>query len=332
MFDTSKNELDYVKRFYNDHIKKGVVLERHPADLAGWELNDEPVPFSEAVTKQFRPFKEGDEWGNPWSTLWLQARAKIPSNWRSLDDVDVVFDVDLNFTNQPGFQAEGLIYSPEGEPIKAINPLNNLYEVDGDELDVYLELAANPNIGEFDGYTPTLMGRKETAPEVYLYKLKRANLAQRSLRMLELKRDFDTLIALAEILDENSSRRFEIIKAMMDAVHALDLRDKHGSAVDSGRIMLDNEDITHVPAENRYVNTVFQSYALFPHMTVFENVAFGLRMQKTPAAEITPRVMEALRMVQLETFAQRKPHQLSGGQQQRVGIARVRRCSTIPHR
>ncbi|EEZ8403024.1 spermidine/putrescine ABC transporter ATP-binding protein PotA [Escherichia coli] len=93
--------------------------------------------------------------------------------------------------------------------------------------------------------------------------------------------------------------------------------------VDSGRIMLDNEDITHVPAENRYVNTVFQSYALFPHMTVFENVAFGLRMQKTPAAEITPRVMEALRMVQLETFAQRKPHQLSGGQQQRIAIARA---------
>lgn len=93
--------------------------------------------------------------------------------------------------------------------------------------------------------------------------------------------------------------------------------------VDSGRIMLDNEDITHVPAENRYVNTVFQSYALFPHMTVFENVVFGLRMQKTPAAEITPRVMEALRMVQLETFAQRKPHQLSGGQQQRVAIARA---------
>ena len=93
--------------------------------------------------------------------------------------------------------------------------------------------------------------------------------------------------------------------------------------VDSGHIMLDNEDITHVPAENRYVNTVFQSYALFPHMTVFENVAFGLRMQKTPTADITPRVLEALRMVQLEEFAQRKPHQLSGGQQQRVAIARA---------
>ena len=93
--------------------------------------------------------------------------------------------------------------------------------------------------------------------------------------------------------------------------------------VDAGHIMLDNQDITHVPAENRYVNTVFQSYALFPHMTVFENVAFGLRMQKTPAAEIAPRVTDALRMVQLEEIAQRKPHQLSGGQQQRVAIARA---------
>nr|WP_318382335.1 spermidine/putrescine ABC transporter ATP-binding protein PotA [uncultured Enterobacter sp.] len=93
--------------------------------------------------------------------------------------------------------------------------------------------------------------------------------------------------------------------------------------VDAGHIRLDNLDITNVPAENRHVNTVFQSYALFPHMTVFENVAFGLRMQKTPAEQITPRVTDALRMVQLDEFAQRKPHQLSGGQQQRVAIARA---------
>ncbi|HGK6740595.1 TPA: spermidine/putrescine ABC transporter ATP-binding protein PotA [Enterobacter hormaechei] len=94
-------------------------------------------------------------------------------------------------------------------------------------------------------------------------------------------------------------------------------------SVDNGHIHLENQDITQVPAEDRHVNTVFQSYALFPHMTVFENVAFGLRMQKTPASEIPPRVTEALRMVQLEAFAQRKPHQLSGGQQQRVSIARA---------
>lgn len=92
---------------------------------------------------------------------------------------------------------------------------------------------------------------------------------------------------------------------------------------DRGQIVLDGQDITAIPAEHRHVNTVFQSYALFPHMTVFENVAFGLRMQKTPQAELTPRVEEALRMVQLDEFAQRRPHQLSGGQQQRVAIARA---------
>ncbi len=92
---------------------------------------------------------------------------------------------------------------------------------------------------------------------------------------------------------------------------------------DSGRITLADADMTRVPAEHRHVNTVFQSYALFPHMTLFDNVAFGLRMQKLPMAEIRPRVMEALTMVQLEQMASRYPHQLSGGQQQRVAIARA---------
>lgn len=92
---------------------------------------------------------------------------------------------------------------------------------------------------------------------------------------------------------------------------------------DAGQILLDNQDVTSVPAEQRHVNTVFQSYALFPHMTVFENVAFGLRMQKVPSADIEPRVMEALKMVRLAEMAQRKPHQLSGGQQQRIAIARA---------
>ncbi len=92
---------------------------------------------------------------------------------------------------------------------------------------------------------------------------------------------------------------------------------------DAGQVVIDNSDVTKIPAEQRHVNTVFQSYALFPHMTVFENVAFGLRMQKVTESDIEPRVMEALRMVQLDKFASRKPHQLSGGQQQRVAIARA---------
>jgi len=93
--------------------------------------------------------------------------------------------------------------------------------------------------------------------------------------------------------------------------------------VNKGRILLDGQDITVIPAAQRHVNTVFQSYALFPHMTVFENVAFGLRIQKIPLAELTLRVDEALRMVQLDKLAQRRPGQLSGGQKQRVAIARA---------
>ncbi|MGV3346549.1 spermidine/putrescine ABC transporter ATP-binding protein PotA [Enterobacteriaceae bacterium LUAb1] len=92
---------------------------------------------------------------------------------------------------------------------------------------------------------------------------------------------------------------------------------------DNGTIYLSQQNITDTPAEQRHVNTVFQSYALFPHMSVFENVAFGLRMQNTPADEISRRVAEVLAMVQLENFSARRPHQLSGGQQQRVAIARA---------
>lgn len=92
---------------------------------------------------------------------------------------------------------------------------------------------------------------------------------------------------------------------------------------DEGKVIIDQQDVTQIPAEKRHVNTVFQSYALFPHMTVYENVAFGLKMQKVPGSDIHSRVIEALKMVRLDNLAQRKPHQLSGGQQQRIAIARA---------
>jgi spermidine/putrescine transport system ATP-binding protein len=92
---------------------------------------------------------------------------------------------------------------------------------------------------------------------------------------------------------------------------------------DSGTIELAGTDITHLPPEQRPLNTVFQNYALFPHMTVYDNVAYGLKMEKRPKDEIRQRVNDVLDMVQLGEFARRKPHQLSGGQQQRVAIARA---------
>lgn len=92
---------------------------------------------------------------------------------------------------------------------------------------------------------------------------------------------------------------------------------------DQGTLLLNESDITALPAEQRPVGTVFQNYALFPHMSVAENVGFSLRMQRRPTTEIHQRVTEALEMVQLADFAGYRPAQLSGGQQQRVAIARA---------
>lgn len=92
---------------------------------------------------------------------------------------------------------------------------------------------------------------------------------------------------------------------------------------DGGSVMLEGQDVTRVAPDKRDVNTVFQSYALFPHMNVFQNVAYGLKIRKVPKEEIQKRVMESLELVQLSEYAKRKPSELSGGQRQRVAIARA---------
>ncbi|MGE4292318.1 MAG: ABC transporter ATP-binding protein [Desulfovibrio sp.] len=92
---------------------------------------------------------------------------------------------------------------------------------------------------------------------------------------------------------------------------------------DSGTVMLRGDNVTRLPANERPVNTVFQSYALFPHLTIAENVAFGLRSRKVDSATISRKVKEGLGMVRMEEFATRMPEQLSGGQKQRVALARA---------
>ena len=92
--------------------------------------------------------------------------------------------------------------------------------------------------------------------------------------------------------------------------------------VSEGRILLDGEDISEIPPHLRPINMMFQSYALFPHMTVEKNIAFGLKQDNLPANEINQRVEEMLELVELSDFAKRKPNQLSGGQSQRVALAR----------
>ena len=92
---------------------------------------------------------------------------------------------------------------------------------------------------------------------------------------------------------------------------------------DAGQVILEEQDITNREPNKRDVNTVFQNYALFPHMNVSDNVGYGLKIRKVPKAEIAERVEQALRLVQLEEYGKRMPDQLSGGQKQRIAIARA---------
>ena len=92
---------------------------------------------------------------------------------------------------------------------------------------------------------------------------------------------------------------------------------------DSGQVILEGHNITDWEPNKRDVNTVFQNYALFPHMNVADNVGYGLKIRKVPKAQIAERVERALRLVQLEEYKKRMPDQLSGGQKQRIAIARA---------
>ncbi|MGC8701814.1 MAG: ABC transporter ATP-binding protein [Thiomonas sp.] len=143
------------------------------------------------------------------------------------------------------------------------------------------------------------------------------------LRIDGITRRFDEVVAVNDIhLDIQQGEIFALLGSSGCGKSTL-LRMLGGfETPTSGRIFLEGEDITDLPPYERPINMMFQSYALFPHLTVFDNIAFGLKRDGMPKADIAARVEQMLDLVQLKPYAKRKPHQLSGGQQQRVALAR----------
>ena len=139
-----------------------------------------------------------------------------------------------------------------------------------------------------------------------------------------LSKEFNGFKAIDQInLDINKGELFAILGGSGCGKSTL-LRMLAGlETPSSGKILLDGEDITDWPAYERPINMMFQSYALFPHMTVEKNVAYGLQKEKIPQSEIDQRVKNILDLVQLGTFSKRKPDRLSGGEKQRVALARA---------
>ncbi|HEX7824132.1 MAG TPA: ABC transporter ATP-binding protein [Mycobacterium sp.] len=144
------------------------------------------------------------------------------------------------------------------------------------------------------------------------------------IRLVELVKSFDGVPAVTGINLDIPAGQFYSLLGASGCGKTTTLRMIAGfEKPDSGRIELDGRDVAGDPPNRRPVNTVFQTYALFPFMSVWDNVAFGLRYQKTPKDETKRRVGEALDLVQMGKFAKRRPTQLSGGQQQRVALARA---------
>ena len=143
------------------------------------------------------------------------------------------------------------------------------------------------------------------------------------LDIVNLSKNFDDITAVDSVnLSVNSGEIFALLGGSGCGKSTL-LRMLAGfETPSSGQIYLQGRDISHMPAYERPINMMFQSYALFPHMTVAQNIAFGLEQDQLPKAEIEQRVHDMLQLVQLKAYAKRKPHQLSGGQQQRVALAR----------
>lgn len=146
----------------------------------------------------------------------------------------------------------------------------------------------------------------------------------KGLQLQGINKAYGTVMAVENISQEIHSGEFFTLLGPSGCGKTTLLRMIAGLELqDSGQIILDGENITALPAIKRHINTVFQSYALFPHLNIFENVAFGLRSRKVPGVEVNKRVKATLEMLELGGMTQRFPHQLSGGQSQRVALARA---------
>ena len=145
-----------------------------------------------------------------------------------------------------------------------------------------------------------------------------------SVEIVNLRKSYGDVVALTDIELSIASGSFFTLLGPSGCGKTTLLRTIAGFHFqDAGRIIIEGRDIQDRPAHKRDVGMVFQDYAVFPHLSVSANVAFGLKQRKVAAAELSKRVAEALRIVQLGHLAQRMPHELSGGQQQRVGLARA---------
>ncbi len=144
------------------------------------------------------------------------------------------------------------------------------------------------------------------------------------IQVIDAVKTFSKVVAVDHVSLEVRDQEFVVLLGPSGCGKTTLLRAIAGlGMVDSGQILIGGRDVTYLPPKDRGISMVFQSYAIFPHMSVFDNIAFGLKMQRTPKEEMRRRVQQAAELLHIEDFLDRYPSQLSGGQRQRVAVARA---------
>ncbi|GAA1490904.1 alpha-mannosidase [Brachybacterium sacelli] len=231
MFDDRELTESRIRRFAQDHLVPRIYQETAPVRITAYRVPGEPMPPREAIAKEYTPIEIGAPLGRAWSTTWLHVSGTVPAQWAKDEGSSPELLVDLAFTGQPGFQAEALVFTPDGVPLKAINPCNRYLPVaPGEELDLYLECAANPMVSGGWAFAPTPLGDPATLPDEELYSIAELHLARRDVRLWELAEDFRALGGLMAELPETSVRRHEILRALEAACDTVDPDDMPGTA------------------------------------------------------------------------------------------------------
>ncbi len=216
-------------RFVREQLGPSVYPRTAQLSVEAWEVPGEPVQAAEAIGQAYAPFKVGESWGKPWSTLWLHITGTVPNDFGSRPDRTPEILVDLGFDAQyPGFQAEGIVWRPDATIVKALSPRNSWIPVEGADIDVYVEAAANPNLGS--SFLPTPLGDKATAGERPLYVLRQVDVAERDDVVWELCQDIWSLRGLMLELGLDVPRRAEILTAFERMMDVMDPEDISGTA------------------------------------------------------------------------------------------------------
>ena len=220
-----------VTRVLTERVLSAVHPASVPLEVAAVTLPGEPVTPAAGLALTYEPYAVGTPWGPAWGTTWFRLRGTVPPRWRGRR-VEVLADLGFDAA-LPGFQCEALVYRPDGTPVKSINPRNQWIPVRGDDVELYLEAAANPVLLGHHPFRPTLEGDIRTSSPQPLYVTRRMDLAVVDEQVGELALDLDVLLQLQAELPESGPRRMRILQALDDALDVLDLQDVGGTAADA---------------------------------------------------------------------------------------------------